>query len=69
MGTFDFSEALFCLKCGLVVSLTLGETERRYYMNQFGDIMCTPNCKENLTYRVNTFHTDAIMSNNWKLVD
>ena len=69
METFDFQEALSYIKCGLVVSLTINGIERRYYLNQSGDIMCTPNGKEHLTYKVNTFHVDAVMSDNWKLID
>ena len=69
METFDFQEALSYIKCGLVVSLTINGIDRRYYLNQFGDIMCTPNGKEHLTYKVNTFHVDAVMSDNWKLID
>ena len=69
MKTFDFQEALSYIKAGMVVSLTLNGMERRDYLNQFGEIMCTPNGKEHLTYKVNTFHIDAIMSDNWKLVD
>lgn len=69
MKTFDFQEALSYIKAGMVVSLTLNGMERRYYLNQLGEIMCTPNGKEHLTYKVNTFHIDAIMSDNWKLVD
>lgn len=65
--TFDFQEALFYIKIGLVVGVTLNGIERRYYLNQFGEIMCTPNGKEHLTYKVNTFHIDAVMSNEWKL--
>lgn len=69
METFDFQEALSYIKCGLVVGLTINGIERRYYLNQFGEIMCTPNGKEHLTYKVHTFHIDAVMSNNWKLID
>ena len=69
METFDFQEALSYIKAGMTVSLTLNGMERHYYLNQLGEIMCTPNGKEHLTYKVNTFHIDAIMSNNWKLVD
>ena len=69
MKTFDFQEALSYIKAGMTVSLTLNGMERHYYLNQLGEIMCTPNGKEHLTYKVNTFHIDAIMSNNWKLVD
>lgn len=67
--TFDFQEALAYIKAGMVVSLTLNNIERRYYLNQFGDIMCTPNNKEHLTYKVNTFHIDAVMSDDWQLID
>ncbi len=66
--TFDFGEALAYIKVGMVVSNTINGIERRYYLNQYGDIMCTPNGKPHLTYRVNTFHIDAIMSDNWKLL-
>ena len=69
MKTFDFQEALSYIKAGMVVSLTLNGMERYYYLNQLGEIMCTPNGKEHLTYKVNTFHIDAVMSDNWKLVD
>lgn len=67
METFDFEEALFSIKSGLTVSLTLGDTERRYYLNDSGDIMCTPNGKEHLTYKVQKFHIDSIMSKEWRL--
>lgn len=66
---FDFQEALAYIKAGMVVGITINNIERRYYLNQFGEIMCTPNGKEQLTYKVNTFHIDAVMSNEWKLVD
>ena len=69
METFDFQEALSYIKAGMVVSLTLNGMERRYYLNQFGEIMCTPNGKEHLTYKVQKFHIDSILSDNWKLVD
>lgn len=67
--TFDFQEALAYIKAGMVVGLTLNGIERRYYLNQFGDIVCTPNNKPHLTYKVNTFHIDAVMSYDWKLYD
>lgn len=69
MKTFDFQEALSYIKAGMVVSLTLNGMERRYYLNQLGEIMCTPNGKEHLTYKVQKFHIDSILSENWKLVD
>lgn len=64
---FDFQEALSYIKSGLVVGLTIDGKERHYYLNQFGDVMCTPNGKEHLTYKVRKFEIDAVMSNNWKL--
>ena len=66
-NTFDFQEALSYIKCGLVVGLTINGIERRYYLNQFGQIMCTPNGKPHLTYKVQKFHIDSILSENWKL--
>lgn len=65
--TFNFQEALSYIKAGMVVGITLNNVERRYYLNQFGNIMCTPNGKEHLTYKVNTFHIDAVMSDDWQL--
>ena len=69
METFDFQEALSYIKAGMVVGITINNVERHYYLNQFNEIMCTPNGKPHLTYKVNTFHIDAVMSNDWKLVD
>ena len=68
-NTFDFQEALSYIKAGMTVSLTLNGMERHYYLNQLGEIMCTPNGKEHLTYKVQKFHIDSILSDNWKLVD
>lgn len=67
--TFDFQEALAYIKAGMAVSLTLDGTRRVYTLDQDGDVICTPNGKEHLTYKVNTFHIDAVMSDNWQLVD
>lgn len=67
--TFDFQEALSYIKSGMAVSLTIDGVKRVYNLNQNGEIICTPNGKEHLTYKVNTFHIDAVMSDNWQLVD
>lgn len=69
IDTFDFQEALAYIKAGMVVSLTLENVERTYKLNQNGEVICIPNGKEHLTYKVNTFHIDAVMSEGWKLVD
>lgn len=68
-NTFNFQEALSYIKSGMVVGITINGKERRYYLNQFGEIMCTPNRKPHLTYKVNTFHIDAVMSEDWQLWD
>lgn len=65
--TFDFQEALSYIKAGFRVKITINNIERHYYLNQFNEIMCKPNNKDHLAYKVNTFHIDAIMSDNWKL--
>lgn len=65
----DFEEALFSLKCGLTIGLTLNGVERRYYLNKFGEILCIPNGKFHLTYKVKEFKVDAIMSKDWKIYD
>ena len=69
MKTFDFQEALSYIKCGLVVGLTINGIERHYYLNQLGEIMCTPNGKEHLTYVCHKMHIDSILSNSWHLVN
>ena len=65
---FDFSEALSYIKSGLVVGLTINNKERKYYLNQFNEIVCVPNGKEHLLYIVKDFKFDAIMSNDWYLL-
>lgn len=67
--TFDFQEALSYIKSGMTVSLIIDGVKRVYNLNQNGEIVCTPNGKEHLTYKVNTFHIDAVMSDDWRLVD
>lgn len=69
IDTFDFQEALSYIKSGMAVSLTLDGIKRVYNLNHEGEIVCTPNGKEHLTYKVNTFHIDAVMSDNWQLED
>lgn len=68
-NTFDFREALDCIKSGMVVGITINGKERQYYLNQFGEVVCTPNGKEHLTYKVKQFQIDAVMSNEWKLYE
>ena len=65
---FDFSEALAYIKAGFVVGLTVNNVERRYYLNQFNEIVCVPNGKEHLLYVVKQFYIDSIMSNDWILL-
>lgn len=69
METFDFQEALSYIEAGMKVKLTLNGSERCYFLNEQGDIVCTPNNKEHLTYKVKQFYIDSIVSNNWELVD
>lgn len=65
---FDFGEALSYIKAGFVVGLTINNIERRYYLNQFDEIVCVPNGKEHLLYKVRDFKIDAILSNDWSLL-
>lgn len=69
METFDFQEALSYIKADMPVYLNIDGKERKYFLNDKGEIMCTPNGKEHLTYKVKQFQIDAIMSDNWKLID
>lgn len=66
---FNFQEALSYIKSGMAVSLTLNGVTRVYYLNLDGEVVCTPNGKPHLTYKVNTFHIDAVMSEDWQLGD
>jgi hypothetical protein len=66
---FDFSVALFYIKVGIPVSLILNGKERQYRLNDNGDILCIPNGKKHLEYKVNSFHLDAIMSDQWRIID
>ena len=67
--TFDFGEALSWLQCDRAVTLTLGGVERIYYKLPEGDIVCVPNRKRHLSYKVKSFKIDAILSNNWTFID
>lgn len=67
--TFDFQEALSYIKSGMKVSLTINDVTRTYFLNDEGEIVCTPKEKDYLTYKVKLFHIDAIMSNDWNLVN
>jgi hypothetical protein len=67
MNTFDFQEALSYIKAGLSVSINIDNRKRTYKLNDNGNIICIPNEKEFLSYKVKHFHIDAIMSNEWQL--
>lgn len=67
--TFDFGEALSWLKCGRAVTLTIKGVERIYYQLPEGDIVCIPNRKRHLSYKIREFKIDAILSNDWKFID
>lgn len=66
--TFDFQEALSYMKAGFTVSLNLG-TINRLYRIKGNDIICLPNGNEQLAYVCHKMYVDAIMSDNWKLVE
>lgn len=63
---FDFSKALSYLKSGKTISLTMNNVERSYNMKN-GIVMCTPKGKKFLSYKIDSFYVDAIMSNDWEL--
>lgn len=67
--TFGFGEALSWMWCGRAVTLTLNGIERIYYQLPVGDIMCIPNRKKHLTYKVREFKIDAILSEDWDFID
>lgn len=67
METFDFSEALSCLKAGMRVAINIKGKERHYYMVD-NTIYCVPNNKTFLTYKVKKFEIDAVLSEDWRLV-
>lgn len=67
--TFDFGEALSWMQCDRAVTLTLNGVERIYYMRSEGDIVCIPNRKKHLAYKVKDFKIDAILSKDWNFID
>lgn len=67
--TFDFGEALSWMQCDRAVTLTLGGVERIYYRLPEGDIMCIPNRKKHLAYKVKEFKIDAVLSDDWTFID
>ena len=67
--TFDFGEALAWLDCDRAITLTISGTERIYYKDENGDIICIPNRKLHLSYKVREFKVDAILSNDWSFID
>lgn len=68
-NTFDFGEALSWLNCDRAVVLTLGGVERIYYRRPDGSIVCIPNRKKHLSYKVKEFKIDAILSEEWQFID
>jgi hypothetical protein len=64
---FDFAQAYTHLLWGHRVSLTLNNIKRIYYRTADGDIMCIPNNKKHLEYKIKSFKIDAISSYEWNL--
>lgn len=69
MKTFDFSDALLWITVREKrASLTINGTERTYY-KQDNTIRCIPNGLKHLSYPVRKFHIDAVLSEEWILLD
>lgn len=64
----NFLDALLWILGGNRASLTLSGITRVYYMNG-SDIICIPNNKPNIAYKMKEFKVDAILSNNWILIE
>lgn len=65
----DFTQALsWLLVNGKKISLTINGVERTYHQDTNGDIICTPNDREDLAYKVKEFKIDAVLSNEWQLL-
>lgn len=63
---FDFSEALYSIKCGQKVGIKYHKRFYTYYMDN-GEIVCRI---DNLSpVKVKKFYMRFIMSNNWELVE
>lgn len=65
--TFDFGEALAYIKVGETVQITINGVCRRYYLKD-NVIVCIPNGKSHLEYKVKNFHIESVMSDDWELV-
>lgn len=64
----DFSQALSWMTVnGNEVSLTLNGVERVYHQDKNGDIICIPNGRSDLAYKVKEFKIDAVLSKKWQL--
>lgn len=66
MNTFDFSECLSCLNCDMTVGINIDGKERHYHMED-GIVYCT--IGNSIKYAVKAFYADAVMSNQWFLVE
>lgn len=65
----NFSQALsWMIVNGGTISLTLNGLTRTYHKDSNGDIVCVPNGKEEIAYKVKDFKIDAVLSNNWQLL-
>lgn len=64
---FGFDEAIYCLKCGQMVQININGKLRRYFKDDDGNIICEPNGKEYLRYKIKNFKIDAVMSDKWEL--
>lgn len=65
---YGFKDAIaYILENEEVAQLTLNGKTRKYYLKD-GMIFCEPNHKPHLTYKVDSFHVDAIMSTDWELL-
>lgn len=61
---FNFSTALYFLRSGYTICLSLDSTTREYFLDEEGRIQCRVG---KTTYPIKCFYVDAIMSNDWFL--
>lgn len=70
MEKYNFGDAISWITVNeMKASLTLNGIERTYYKDAEGKIICIPNGKEHLAYAIKEFKLDAVLSEDWKLLD
>ena len=64
MDTFDFSEALSCMKAGMKVKINFNNQESTFYINEHNNIVSTDDSTS-----IGFINSEVILSDQWELVN